>query len=56
VEKLRAILRDVEAPEEDDDEAKDAEGEGRGEEKELGKAIRMRKHPYTIVETTKVTE
>ena len=49
-------MRDVEAPEEEDDDAKDAEGESRGAEKELEKKRKIRKHPYTIVETIKVTE
>lgn len=54
---LGAILRTVEAPEEDDDDANDSEGGGRGEtEGEVTKPRRMRKHPYTIVETVKVTE
>jgi hypothetical protein len=56
VAKLGVILREVEAPEEEDDEAKDGEGEDKREEKALGQARRTRKHPYTIVETIKVTE
>jgi hypothetical protein len=56
VAKLGVILREVEAPEEDDDDAKDTEGEDKREEKALGQAKKMRKHPYTIVETIKVTE
>lgn len=56
VAKLGVILRDVEAPEEDEDDVKDTEGGDRGTEKESGMVKRMRKYPYTIVETIKVTE